>query len=128
MVSAQSERQLGAFIFLYIASFGELPTLLDKAKFRNDVIHKGYLPDRDEAIDFGAATYKVIQDGAQKLKSSFREEVTTAFLDQLRETEKHIDWSRPVATQTTTTALNIVAERDVPPFEDILKRRGLLEG
>ncbi|CAJ0866554.1 hypothetical protein AMST5_01871 [freshwater sediment metagenome] len=129
-ISAQSERQLGAFIFLSVASFKELPTLLPnrKVKFRNKVIHKGCLPNRQEAIDFGAACYEVIQDGIQKLKHSYRNEVSNALGDHLRKAERHIDWSSPLHTQTTTTALNIVAERETPPFGDILRRRGLFEG
>lgn len=129
-ISAQSERQLGAFIFLNIVNFRELPALLDNKKvtFRNREIHKGHLPAKHEAIDFGAACYKVIQDGIQKLKHSYREEIPEALHDHLSIAEKHIDWSRPVSTQTTTTALNIVAERDPLAFDDILQKRGLIGG
>jgi len=44
-VSSQSERQLGAFIFLYLLLEGAPPPLKDTTKFRNDVIHKGAFRD-----------------------------------------------------------------------------------
>ncbi|HHF3271850.1 TPA: hypothetical protein ACPJ2V_004637 [Vibrio diabolicus] len=54
-VSNQSERQLGAFTYLYLSSLGELPPELSSNDrgFRNKVIHKGYIPSVDEAIGFG---------------------------------------------------------------------------
>ena len=41
-LSNQSERQLGAFTYLYLSSLGELPPELSSKErgFRNDVIHK----------------------------------------------------------------------------------------
>jgi hypothetical protein len=47
-VSQQSERQLGAFIFLYCQAFSEEPSLPRQKyiKFRNEVMHKGKIPNR----------------------------------------------------------------------------------
>ena len=62
LVSSQSERQLGAFIFLYSQSFGCPPELLTTSKitFRNEVVHKGKIPSRQEALDYGEAILDVI--------------------------------------------------------------------
>lgn len=56
-VSRQSERQLGAFIFLYGLQFNSVPVLLNNklVELRNKVIHQGYFPDRDECLSFGTA-------------------------------------------------------------------------
>jgi hypothetical protein len=56
-VAAQSERQLGAYVFLYVVSFGESPSLVDgeRTKLRSDVIHKGLLPEKNDATRYGAA-------------------------------------------------------------------------
>lgn len=56
-ISRQSERQLGAFIFLYGLQFESVPPLLSTKfiELRNNVIHQGYFPDRDECISYGTA-------------------------------------------------------------------------
>jgi hypothetical protein len=53
-VAAQSERQLGAFLFLHLLARGE-PYRLDKqlVELRNQVVHKGYLPALEEATNYG---------------------------------------------------------------------------
>lgn len=54
-ISSQCERQLGAFIFLYLECFSESPSLLrqNQIQFRNEVTHKGKIPSREEAINYG---------------------------------------------------------------------------
>jgi len=41
-------------------------------QLRNDVIHRGVLPDKDQVLEFGAAAYGVIQMGVQKLRLSVK--------------------------------------------------------
>lgn len=69
-ISNQSERQLGAFIFLYLNEFGELPIALssDLIGFRNKVIHKGYFPTYEETIEFAEKTLEVIESIHSRLK------------------------------------------------------------
>lgn len=61
-VSNQSERQLGAFIILFTSCFGKTPKLMSNPKiaFRNEVIHKGKIPIREEAIEFGQAVLDIV--------------------------------------------------------------------
>lgn len=56
-VASQSERQLGAFVFIHLMETKVVPNILSQnfVKLRNDVIHKGKLPDRKETISFGQA-------------------------------------------------------------------------
>src|SRR5690606_34252006 len=63
LVSSQSERQLGAFIFIYLQEMGEKPALLhpDHIKFRNQVIHKGQIPTKQEALEYGQAILDLIR-------------------------------------------------------------------
>lgn len=70
-VSNQSERQLGAFTYLYLSSLGELPPELSSKErgFRNDVIHKGYIPSVDEAIEFGKVVYNHIMEVLSELET-----------------------------------------------------------
>lgn len=62
-VVKQSERQLGMFIGVYQLENGDVPPLLDqnRVKLRNQVIHQGYLPTEEDAIDFGQAVVDLIQ-------------------------------------------------------------------
>ena len=54
-VSAQPERQLGAFSLLYIHEYYTPAPMLPQwvTEFRNKVIHKGYIPTRAEAVSYG---------------------------------------------------------------------------
>ena len=73
----QSERQLGAYFALRLQE-GQ-PTNWDdkKSSFRNKVIHKGYIPSSDEAIEYGQYVLKFIQSTLKELNSSSKE-----FLDK----------------------------------------------
>lgn len=86
-VSNQSERQLGAFIFLWAASFGEKPCTLETGeegvKFRNKVVHKGYIPNRDEAIAFGEKVYSVMAPLRARLSKEMEEACREVVFDVL---------------------------------------------
>jgi hypothetical protein len=55
LISNQSERQLGAYIYAHLLEFGTQPEILSSAivKLRNKVIHQGYIPTETEAISYG---------------------------------------------------------------------------
>ncbi|MGI4823629.1 MAG: hypothetical protein ACRYFV_20660 [Janthinobacterium lividum] len=70
-----SERQIGAFYALYFNEFDELPVLFDEAfskslkhiivknpvNLRNRVVHEGYIPTYEEAIQYGEAVAMYIK-------------------------------------------------------------------
>ncbi len=62
-VANQSERQLGAFIFVSTMIFGRAPKLLSSKEtaFRNSVVHKGAIPTYDQAIEFGTAVGQLVR-------------------------------------------------------------------
>lgn len=77
IIKKQSERQLGAFIFLYLQNFKESPTILQDLKlntsfscgeFRNKVIHDGYLPTKIEAYAYGKFIFEFISKLIVKYK------------------------------------------------------------
>lgn len=81
-IASQSERQLGAYIMLYCQTFDDEPILLNQNKeipFRNSVIHKGYIPSKEEAIEYGDTTLKIIEFSLIKLKNKFPEAVKETF-------------------------------------------------
>ncbi|MCK9296412.1 MAG: hypothetical protein M0P70_15180 [Desulfobulbaceae bacterium] len=64
-VSNQSERQFGAFLFLYGIEekrpFESKKYKMDKlTKFRNQVIHKGCLPLEEQVIEYGELVFNLI--------------------------------------------------------------------
>ena len=72
-VSNQSERQLGAFNYLYLTCFKELAPDLDSTKrgFRNKVIHKGYIPKPQETIEYGQSIYEQISHVLTKIEHKY---------------------------------------------------------
>ncbi|MDV3434329.1 hypothetical protein R1H25_02560 [Stenotrophomonas sp. C2852] len=102
-VSNQSERQLGAFIFLWAACFGEKPGILDQdkqgdwPKFRNRVVHKGAIPSKEEAILFGEKIHRVIAPLRSSLSHKMADACAAVMLEALREMTPK-DHKGPVAT------------------------------
>jgi len=62
LVAAQTERQYGAFLLLYLRETGRTPPYLAEklVKFRNDVVHKGAFPSRSDATDYAEQVLKLI--------------------------------------------------------------------
>lgn len=70
IVRNQSERQFGAFVFLYTNEFKELPNMLSSnlSGFRNKVIHKGYFPTYEETLEFNKNVYLIISNIYSKIR------------------------------------------------------------
>jgi hypothetical protein len=71
-VAAQSERQFGAFQFLYLIDH-EQPFLLSTAvtEIRNKVIHRGKIVRESEALDFSEKVFEIIHNLENTLQSKF---------------------------------------------------------
>lgn len=69
----QSERQLGAYFILRLQE-GK-PTNWDekKASFRNNVVHKGYIPSSEEAIEYGQYVLSFIRSTLKELNETSKE-------------------------------------------------------
>lgn len=60
-VKNQSERQYGAFVFLYAREFNKVFKLdTNKISFRNNVIHKGMFPNFNDTYDYAKYVYNNI--------------------------------------------------------------------
>ncbi len=73
-VAAQSERQFGAFQFLYLLD-QERPYRPDPfiTEVRNKVVHRGKIVREPEALEFAEKVFKVIRDLESILQSKFPE-------------------------------------------------------
>ena len=91
ILSRQSERQLGAYISGTLSLIKEPPQLLNPNKeieFRNNVIHKGYVPTVKEATEFGDSVMDIILGELAKLREiapDALEKVYSALLPKGRE-------------------------------------------
>lgn len=108
-VSSQSERQLGAFIFIHLIETGRKPTLINnsKIKFRNDVIHKGKIPSKEQALAYGQAVLNVVRPLLIKLKEEYSEAVRTAVFYHLINTRNPSDDGLVVSTMCIPTIISL---------------------
>jgi hypothetical protein len=128
IVSQQSERQLGAYVFLYLATFGEVPRTFNpekEARFRNSVIHQGMLPSKTETLKFGEASYEIIQTGIHKLRDACIDDVNKELVEQMTKKVEKLGPRFPRSTQVSPTALNIIEDisKGYRPFSQILMER-----
>ncbi len=109
MVSKQSERQLGAFILLYTLENGKAPTLLHdkKVNFRNDVIHKGVIPTKEQALEYGNAVLEVIRPIFKQLKEKYTESIIKAILQHLGNIRNKGDIGKGGGTMSIGTILSL---------------------
>lgn len=74
-IGSQSERQYGAFLSLYSFVNKKPYDFIDNnmITFRNNVIHKGYIPSPKESFEFGEFVYQGIVRLVEELKRDFKE-------------------------------------------------------
>ncbi len=126
-VTKQSERQLGAYIFVYLLENGTLPKLLtenSQVKFRNDVVHNGKIPTRQEAIDFGQAVLDIIVPVLSKLNEYERDHVDAAVSSHLNKTMQHIKGKPSLCFMSisTTIRINRTNNKEFLSVKDALSR------
>jgi len=117
-VASQSERQLGGYIFTYLHIYRTSPPILPPplVTLRNNVIHKGNIPSRIDAIKFGEAVAKIINDGCNLLRRTKEDHLN----EIIRQTICPNNNSNYPA-QILRTYLNCLIESELPPFEGYLK-------
>lgn len=62
-LAKQSERQLGAFYATYLLARGASPEMPGSKwiEFRNDVVHRGLIPDRERTAEYATVMYRVMK-------------------------------------------------------------------
>lgn len=107
LVSAQSERQLGAFIFLYVRELKKTPILLTQksVRLRNEVVHKGRIPSRQQAFEYGTEVLALVRDQLKELKQKFPEGVSMSIFEHLKRSRREGDeWA---GTMTIPTIISL---------------------
>jgi DNA-directed RNA polymerase subunit N (RpoN/RPB10) len=79
MVSNQSERQMGAFLFMYLNNYKKMPKYIPdgKVNFRNRVVHKAYIPKYEEVIEYGECIYNYLNESLIEMREHFSNEIIT---------------------------------------------------
>lgn len=108
-VATQSERQLGGFVFLWASNFNEPPELLSdaQARFRNEVIHKGKIPTREQAIQYGNSVLSVLRPKMLAIRERFSEEVSKITFYHLQDCRSASDNRKSVSTMCISTIVSL---------------------
>ena len=134
-VAKQSERQLGMYITAGLLLTKQCPTLLNpnqEVKFRNNVIHSGYIPTTDEATAFGDVVMQLINDSLATLRT-LTPEALMATYECLSPADRKEPKSEPAEIvwnddEDHTGTINILTAVDVrhpATGEDDLRRGGV---
>ena len=121
----QSERQLGAFYILQLIEFGSTKYLLDEnmVKFRNKVIHQGYIPSTEDTIKYGNYVLSTIFKILKELKIKHSASIFKAIIWDVKEKKKNTKDNQFI-TLSKPTIINLSAYEDlnfgVVTFEEAL--------
>lgn len=126
-VSRQSERQFGAFLFLYALERNEKPPVLNPklVELRNDVVHKGLIPNRQQAMAYGQAVIDLIAPIIAQLKSAYDEDITKIVVSQLIATQTKYGAGETISTMAMATAIAIVHQQQ--PLTKTLERLAMFK-
>lgn len=107
-VAKQSERQLGGFIVLYTNDFGKNPPILNNAdsRFRNDVIHNGKIPSRQEALKYGQTVLDLIQPMLLEVKEKYPKGVSQTVTEHIKKSIQGVEGRRSTITIPTIVSIN----------------------
>ncbi|MFI5305260.1 MAG: hypothetical protein ACHQYP_10775 [Nitrospiria bacterium] len=125
-VANQSERQFGAYIFVYMTQFGEMPPLLKNKSvdFRNAVIHKGKIPSYEEAVNFGEEVLTLVHPVLRRLKTNLSESIGLIVMQHVKNTREKIKGDRKVQFLGIPTTISVAlaqTEADAT-FEQAIQR------
>lgn len=107
-MTKQSERQIGAFYILQLLEFGETKYIIPekRSNFRNKVIHQGYIPKSDEAIEYGEYILSTIDSILIELKNKAPESLHKANFLRIAENGTKIGENVSLSTSTMPTIIS----------------------
>lgn len=107
-VDKLSERQLGAYLAAYLTTVKQVPILLPgrQVELRNSVIHKGHIPDADEAISYGKSVLDVARPAMGKLKDLAPDGLRRCMLEHLERARAGIN-EKLISTLSIGTVLSL---------------------
>jgi hypothetical protein len=108
-VAKHSERQLGAYVTVYLRECGTAPPLLSSKniEFRNNVIHRGKIPDRSESVAYGEAILEAIRPALSIAKLKFPKGVDQLTIQHVMAAHLMLQPGARVATSCMPTILSL---------------------
>ncbi|PKM89155.1 MAG: hypothetical protein CVU87_05880 [Firmicutes bacterium HGW-Firmicutes-12] len=127
-VKNQSERQFGAFCYLYLLENGTSPQTFSNrfVEFRNNVIHKGYFPAIKEVIEYGEAVLKVMNVLLLYIINRYRKEVAELhFINQNEYRDRIKNRNAQLYSMSIPISIRLSAPYEIPEnsFEDMIRNR-----
>lgn len=122
-VSAQSERQLGAYALLYLREYGTPAPLLPQSEteFRNKVIHKGYIPSRKEVEQYGEQVIQHMAELFKELQKSRASGLSKLHRVELGQAVSRSPQSNTPSTMAIATVFSEVAGKTGSTFRQALQ-------
>lgn len=119
-MSNQSERQLGAYLGVYLLQHNSKAPILNRKRleFRNKVIHKGEIPTREDAIDFGNAVLDVVSPLISALRRRYPETLNHMASRNVRELYSKVPDGMKVSTCSWPTIFSLVTADEKHPSVD----------
>ena len=114
LMSRQSERQLGAFFILQLLGKKDVKWEEKYVSFRNKVVHQGYIPKSEEAIEYGQYVLSFISKLLKELNEESPESLEKAnFIHLTKNGDKMDDTVRMSnASMPTIISLSSVKSED----------------
>lgn len=123
-VENQSERQFGAYLFIYyFDKKGSLPPIIDDKKpsisgisknktkkwkeFRNNVVHKGYIPSSNEAFSYMELVFNYINTLVDDIKENYSDEILKSVFNYQLKRTKNSDNSTPISSMSIPTIISL---------------------
>lgn len=125
-----SERQLGAFYFLFLSTLKVEPKPMKRkwVEFRNKVVHQGYIANSKEALEYGNYVFKYINETLDLLQDNCKEAIDKVIIENLATLNKEMKVKGlPVTTMCLPTIISLSAQERSRDFkqsvEDMKKNR-----
>lgn len=109
-----SERQYGAFLFVYSMTVGKMPATLTtkQREFRNNVVHKGTFCSEAEALAFGDQVRTLIVTAITELRNACSKELDATVRQAILATAASVPNGGSVSTMSIPTILSLVSRDD----------------
>lgn len=116
-VKNMSERQIGMFVAVYLMHFKKAPLLMAKSQsaFRNDVVHKGRIPQRMEAVAYLNSVAAIVNPLLLELKQTVVDAIRSMRCERVEDGyRKHSDRSLSTMALASFFSLHLSSTQPHP--------------
>ncbi|MBW7473353.1 hypothetical protein K0T92_01185 [Paenibacillus oenotherae] len=123
LISNNSQRQMGAFYFLFLNEFNETPTQVKNnvENFRNKVIHQGIIPEYVEVYEYSKYLYGYLIEIIKKVKIRCESSIINILMEEVSDKSAKLEY--PTWTAGFNTAINITQSIEmigIKNFDEVL--------